>query len=87
MTPTTAALCVSAAKGIGSPKRECPPCASCAKVHTCDFDVGQNLSPGEDFYAATLDTHCGEVKVGAMICYDREFPESARILVPNGCPI
>ena len=39
---------------------------------------------------------CGEVKVGAMICYDREFPESARImmlkgaeliLVPNACPM
>lgn len=67
-----------------------------AKVHTCDFDVERNLTPGEDFYAATLDTHCGEVKVGAMICFDREFPESARILmlkgaelilVPNACPM
>ena len=28
------------------------------------------------------DTACGEVKVGAMICYDREFPESARVLMP-----
>ena len=67
-----------------------------AKVHTCDFDVERNLTPGEDFYAATLDTRCGEVRVGAMICYDREFPESARILmlkgaelilVPNACPM
>ncbi len=67
-----------------------------AKVHTCDFDVEHSLTPGEDFYAATLDTACGEVKVGAMICYDREFPESARILmlkgaelilVPNACPM
>ena len=67
-----------------------------AKVHTCDFDVERNLTPGEDFYVTTLDTHCGEVKVGAMICYDREFPESARILmlqgaelilVPNACPM
>ena len=67
-----------------------------AKVHTCDFDVERNLTPGEDFYSATLDTACGEVKVGAMICYDREFPESARILmlqgaelilVPNACPM
>ncbi len=69
---------------------------SYAKVHTCDFDVERNLTPGEDFYVATLDTACGEVKVGAMICYDREFPESARILmlkgaelilVPNACPM
>lgn len=67
-----------------------------AKVHTCDFDVERNLSPGEDFYVTSLDTACGEVKVGAMICYDREFPESARILmlkgaelilVPNACPM
>ncbi len=67
-----------------------------AKVHTCDFDVERNLTPGEEFYVAALDTACGEVKVGAMICYDREFPESARILmlkgaelilVPNACPM
>lgn len=67
-----------------------------AKVHTCDFDVERNLAPGEDFYVTTLDTACGEVKVGAMVCYDREFPESARILmlkgaelilVPNACPM
>ena len=67
-----------------------------AKVHTCDFDVERNLTPGEDFYVTALDTPCGKVKVGAMICYDREFPESARILmlkgaelilVPNACPM
>ncbi|MBQ2934650.1 MAG: carbon-nitrogen hydrolase family protein [Lachnospiraceae bacterium] len=67
-----------------------------AKVHTCDFDVERNLTPGEDFYVTTLNTKQGEIKVGAMICYDREFPESARILmlkgaelilVPNACPM
>ena len=67
-----------------------------AKVHTCDFDVERNLTPGEGFYVTALDTACGEIKVGAMICYDREFPESARILmlkgaelilVPNACPM
>ncbi len=67
-----------------------------AKVHTCDFDIERNLTPGEEFYVSALDTACGEVKVGAMICYDREFPESARILmlkgaelilVPNACPM
>ena len=69
---------------------------SYAKVHTCDFDVERHLTPGEDFYVTTLDTACGELKTGAMICYDREFPESARILmlkgaelilVPNACPM
>ena len=58
-----------------------------AKVHTCDFDVERNLTPGEDFYVAALDTACGEVIVGAMICYDREFPESARILMLKGAEI
>lgn len=67
-----------------------------AKVHTCDFDVERHLTPGEAFCVAELDTACGPVKVGAMICYDREFPESARILmlqgaelilVPNACPM
>lgn len=67
-----------------------------AKVHTCDFGDERELSPGDDFYVTTLDTAAGEVRVGAMICYDREFPESARILmlkgaelilVPNACPM
>lgn len=67
-----------------------------AKVHTCDFDAERDLTPGEEFCVTMLDTACGEVKVGAMICYDREFPESARILmlqgaelilVPNACPM
>lgn len=69
---------------------------SYSKVHTCDFGVERELSAGEDFYVAALDTAVGEVMVGAMICYDREFPESARILmlkgaelilVPNACPM
>ena len=67
-----------------------------AKVHTCDFGAERDLTPGEDFCVTVLDTAKGEVKVGAMICYDREFPESARILmlkgaelilVPNACPM
>lgn len=67
-----------------------------AKVHTCDFGDESVLSPGEDFYVTELDTASGSVKVGCMICYDREFPESARILmlkgaeivlVPNACPM
>lgn len=67
-----------------------------AKVHTCDFGDECRLTAGDDFYTADLDTEQGRVKVGAMICYDREFPESARILmlkgaeiilVPNACPM
>lgn len=67
-----------------------------AKVHTCDFDREAQLTPGDGFRVATLETAGGPVDVGAMICYDREFPESARvlmlkgaevILVPNACPL
>lgn len=67
-----------------------------AKVHTCDFGEECRLTAGDDFYITDLDTVRGNVKVGAMICYDREFPESARILmlkgaeiilVPNACPM
>lgn len=67
-----------------------------AKLHTCDFGEERLLTPGEDFAVADLDTSAGSVRVGAMICYDREFPECARILmlkgaelllVPNACPM
>lgn len=67
-----------------------------AKVHTCSFDWEAVLVPGDSFPVATLDTAHGPVQVGAMICYDREFPESARILalegaelilVPNACEL
>ncbi|MDY6875699.1 MAG: carbon-nitrogen hydrolase family protein [Chloroflexota bacterium] len=58
-----------------------------AKVHTCDFDKEAALTPGDDFYVCTLDTDEGEVKVGAMVCFDREFPESARILMLKGAEV
>ena len=67
-----------------------------SKVHTCAFDKEKVLSSGEDFYVTDLDTDKGMVKIGSMICFDREFPESARILMlkgaeiilaPNACPM
>lgn len=68
-----------------------------AKVHTCAFDPTEaQLTAGDDFYVSDLDTESGTVKIGAMICFDREFPESARILmlkgaeiilIPNACPM
>lgn len=66
-----------------------------AKVHTCAFGpMEAALTPGERFEVCALDTARGPVQVGAMICYDREFPESARllmlkgaelVLIPNAC--
>ena len=67
-----------------------------SKVHTCDFDAEKVLSPGDDFYVVDLDIGRDAVKVGSMICFEREFPESARILMlkgaevilaPNACPM
>lgn len=67
-----------------------------AKVHTCDFGDEIRLDAGDDFFVTDLDTRIGNIRVGSMICYDREFPESARILmlkgaelilVPNACPM
>lgn len=58
-----------------------------AKVHTCAWDIEKELTPGDDFPVCVLDTAIGEVKIGAMICYDREFPESARLLMLKGAEI
>ena len=67
-----------------------------SKVHTCAFDLEKVLSSGNDFYVTELDVDKGIIKVGTMICFDREFPESARILMlkgaeiilaPNACPM
>ena len=67
-----------------------------SKVHPCAFDLEKVLSGGEDFYVTDWDFGRGTVKIGSMICYDREFPESARILMlkgaelilaPNACPM
>jgi len=57
------------------------------QCHTCDFDVESALTPGDAFHVCDLDTEAGPVKVGAMICYDREFPESARILMLKGAEL
>lgn len=56
-------------------------------MHTCDFDKEAALTPGDDFYVAALDTPHGPLNVGALICYDREFPESARLLMLKGAEV
>ena len=59
-----------------------------SKVHTAVFTKMENeLTPGTDFYVKDMDTRSGPVKIGVMICYDREFPESARILMLKGAEI
>ena len=67
-----------------------------AKAHLCDFQSEGNLEPGREFPVVDLETAAGPVRIAAMICYDREFPEPARllmldgaelVLVPNACTI
>jgi predicted amidohydrolase len=59
-----------------------------AKVHTCGFDSPEAvLEPGDRFVVAPLETAAGSVAVGAMICFDREFPEAARVLALEGAEI
>ena len=67
-----------------------------SKVHICTFGDERMLTAGTRFPVTTLHTAKGDVRVGCMICFDREFPESARtlmlkgaelMLVPNACPM
>ena len=58
-----------------------------SKVHTVDFKMEKYTEPGNDFYVEELDYERGKVNIGSMICFDREFPESARILMLKGAEI
>lgn len=59
-----------------------------AKVHTVDFAHNEaSTTPGTEWFVETLDTKRGPLELGAMICYDREFPESARILMAKGAEL
>ncbi len=70
-----------------------------AKVHICFFEpdgTERTLEPGKGFQVADLNFAQGIVRIGAMICFDREFPESARslslqgaeiIVTPNACEL
>ena len=56
---------------------------SYSKVHTCDFSDEKCLESGSEF--KVCDFH--GIKLGIMICYDREYPESARVLMLKGAEI
>lgn len=73
-----------------------------SKVFICDFggeehlkpdpnvdDIGCDVlcSPGESFNVCSLKGAEGEVRAGAMICADREFPEAATALMLNGAEL
>jgi deaminated glutathione amidase len=67
------------------------------KVHIGDFDSPEcACGKGKDFRVAEVQASAGPVKIGLMICMDREYPEAARLLsragaevalVPNCCEL
>lgn len=54
-----------------------------SKVHTCDFADERCLESGDEFKVCIFEG----VKLGIMICYDREYPESARVLMMKGAEL
>lgn len=67
-----------------------------SKIHICAFGPEKYCAYGRKLSAVDLDTGRGKVRIGTMICYDREHPETARllmlegaeiILVPNACEL
>jgi deaminated glutathione amidase len=65
------------------------------KVHICDFDNPEcACDRGKEFNVGEIETAAGSVKLGLMICMDREYPQAAAslsragaeiVLVPNCC--
>lgn len=58
-----------------------------SKVHTVDCKMEFYTDGGDSFKTCELEYENGKVKLGTMICYDRDFPESARILMLKGAEI
>jgi len=54
-----------------------------SKVHTCDFADEKTVEAGKEFKVCDFEG----IKVGVMICYDREYPESARVLMLKGAEV
>lgn len=54
-----------------------------SKVHTCDFADEKMVESGTEFKVCDFEG----IQLGIMICYDREYPESARILMLKGAEV
>jgi predicted amidohydrolase len=58
------------------------------KVHICDFDSPDSACDcGKQFDVGEIETSVGAVKLGLMICMDREYPQSATSLSRSGAEI
>ncbi len=57
------------------------------KVHITRYETPQGWRNGSEFPVWAFKTPTGRFRGGIMICYDREMPESARILMLKGADI
>ena len=58
------------------------------KVHICDFDSPESAcGRGTGFEVAAVETAAGPVRVGLMICMDREYADAAAALSAKGAEI
>jgi predicted amidohydrolase len=58
------------------------------KVHICDFDSPEiACGRGATFEVCDIEAGTGAVRLGLMICMDREYPEAARSLSRQGAEI
>ena len=57
------------------------------QCHPNQIGADYNCTPGKEFPVCTLTGKEGSVRIGAMICADREFPEAATSLMKNGAEL
>ena len=57
------------------------------KVHINKFETGQGWRNCSEFPVWEFTTKTGTMRAGIMICYDREVPESARLLMLQGADV
>jgi predicted amidohydrolase len=56
-------------------------------VHLCKSTWERPLIAGSSLEAVDVDTAAGPLRLGVMICYDREFPEAAPVLALDGAEL
>jgi predicted amidohydrolase len=57
------------------------------KVHINRYETRGGWRNGSEFPVWEFKTETGAMKAGIMICYDREVPESARLLMLQGAEV
>jgi len=57
------------------------------KVHISRYETPLGWRNGSEFPVWEFKTATGQFRAGIMICYDREIPESARILMLQGADV